>query len=71
MLMVTAMKLSFLSSGWLKGLLSICVALCYLDFRFLDEEWRKGRPQLAVWHDEFRKRESVRATQFQDEPRPA
>lgn len=53
------------------GHISIGVALSYLDFRFSDEEWRRGRPQLSAWHDEFCQRESVRATQFQDEQRPA
>ena len=53
------------------GHVSIGVALSYLDFRFEAEAWRNGRPELAAWHDDFCKRESVRSTQFQDEVRPA
>lgn len=49
------------------GHLSIGVALCYLDFRFESEDWRRGRPQLAAWHEDFSQRPSVRATAFQDE----
>jgi len=49
------------------GHLSIGVALCYLDFRFAAEDWRKGRPGLAAWHTEFSQRPSVQATAFQDE----
>ncbi len=51
------------------GHLSIGVALCYLDFRFGAEDWRKGRPQTAAWHAEFSERPSVLATAFQDEPK--
>ncbi|MBA3043500.1 MAG: glutathione S-transferase family protein [Rhizobiaceae bacterium] len=53
------------------GHLSIGVALCYLDFRFAQEDWRGGRPKLAAWHEIFCKRPSVLATQFYDDPRPA
>ena len=53
------------------GHLSIGVALCYLDFRFADETWRQGRPRLTEWHADFCQRESVQATQFRDEPKPA
>jgi glutathione S-transferase len=52
------------------GHLSIGTALCYLDFRFAAEDWRKSRPSLAAWHSEFCTRASVKATEFQDDPRP-
>lgn len=37
-------------------------ALGYLEQRFQDRSWRKGRPDLANWFDEFAKRASMRAT---------
>lgn len=53
------------------GHIAIGVALCYLDFRFSAENWPQGRDRLAAWHAGFRERPSVRATEFQDDPRPA
>lgn len=53
------------------GHLAIGVALCYLDFRFSVENWSAGRPTLAAWHQEFRRRPSVVVTEFRDDPRPA
>jgi len=41
------------------GHVSIGVALSYLDFRFAEEEWRRGRPCLAQWHASFDQRPSV------------
>lgn len=52
------------------GHVSVGVALCYIDFRFADLEWRKDRPALAAWHAGFLNRPSVRATEFRDDPRP-
>jgi glutathione S-transferase len=52
------------------GHLSIGTALCYLDFRFAAEDWRKSRPNLAALHRDFCTRASVKATEFQDDPRP-
>lgn len=52
------------------GHIAIGVALCYLDFRFSAENWPQGRGQLAAWHASFRERPSVKATEFQDDPRP-
>jgi glutathione S-transferase len=52
------------------GHLSIGVALCYLDFRFAQKDWRAGHPKLAVWHEVFCQRPSVLATQFYDDSRP-
>ncbi len=37
-------------------------ALGYLDFRHPGDEWRKGRPRLTKWYEEFSKRPSMQAT---------
>jgi len=37
-------------------------ALGYLDFRKPVDAWRKGRPKLAKWYEEFSKRPSMQAT---------
>jgi glutathione S-transferase len=42
--------------------ISIGVALGYLDLRFAELDWRKGRKGLAEWHDVFSKRASMLAT---------
>lgn len=34
----------------------------YLDFRFLDWNWRAGHPQLAAWFERIARRPSVRET---------
>jgi glutathione S-transferase len=52
------------------GHLSIGTALSYLDFRFAAEDWRKNRPNLAALQNDFSSRASVKATEFQDDPRP-
>jgi len=44
---------------------SACV-LGYLDFRFADDNWRKGREALATWYDIFSKRASMQTTQLKD-----
>jgi glutathione S-transferase len=44
------------------GHLSIGCALGYLDFRYADDDWRKGRSRLAAWHAEFAERASVKQT---------
>jgi glutathione S-transferase len=49
------------------GHVAIGCALSYLDFRFADLDWRKGRPGLAAWHAEFEERPSVRATPIVDD----
>jgi len=48
------------------GHLAIMCALGYLDFRFADDDWRKGRPALAAWHADFKKRPSVVVTEPED-----
>jgi glutathione S-transferase len=44
------------------GLISIGVALSYLDLRGAVGEWRSGRPRLAAWHAGFSARPSMIAT---------
>jgi len=44
------------------GHIAIGCALCYLDFRFADQDWRKGHRALAAWHASFAARRSVQAT---------
>jgi glutathione S-transferase len=43
-------------------------ALGYMDVRFSDLDWRKGRPRLTAWHAEFEARPSGIATRA---PRPS
>jgi glutathione S-transferase len=45
-------------------IITLGCALSYLDFRFPDDGWRKGRPQLTAWHAAFEQRPSMQATQF-------
>jgi glutathione S-transferase len=44
------------------GTLTIGCALGYLDFRYADENWRAGRPQLARWFENFEKRPAMAET---------
>lgn len=46
--------------------ISIGCALAHLDFRFADENWRGGRPQLARWFDGVSSRPSFTATAFNE-----
>ena len=49
------------------GHIAIGCALSYLDFRYADEDWRKGHPRIASWHGTFAARPSVRATEPVDD----
>jgi glutathione S-transferase len=49
------------------GHVAIGCALSYLDFRYADEDWRKGHLHIANWHAAFAARPSVRATQPVDD----
>lgn len=49
------------------GHISIGCMLSYLDFRFPDLDWRRDHCHLAIWHDAFRKRPSVVATEIVDD----
>ena len=46
--------------------IAIGCALGYADFRFKDEAWRTGRPQLAVWAATIHNRPSFQSTQPAD-----
>ena len=41
------------------GFIAIGCALGYMDLRFGDDDWRKGRPALADWFDRFSERPSM------------
>ena len=49
------------------GHIAIGCALSYLDFRYVDEDWRKPHPRIAAWHGTFAARPSVRATEPVDD----
>jgi glutathione S-transferase len=44
------------------GHIAIGCALSYLDFRYAENDWRKGRSQIADWYEVFAARPAVRAT---------
>ena len=44
------------------GLLTIAIALGYLDFRLPELDWRETHPRLAAWYAEFSQRPSLRDT---------
>jgi len=44
------------------GHVSIGAALGYLDFRYANEDWRRGRSRLEEWHKGFAERASVKQT---------
>ncbi|WBU61670.1 glutathione S-transferase family protein [Paracoccus albus] len=52
------------------GQIALAVAFAYMDFRFAEEDWRKGRPALSQWHEQVSQRPSMVATAFRDDPRP-
>jgi glutathione S-transferase len=47
------------------GHIAIGCALSYLDFRYADEDWRKGHLRIANWHASFAARPSVCATIYE------
>lgn len=60
-----------LESNWNKdlselsiGTISVGASLAYLDFRFGDMNWRKNRPHLTAFYDEFAQRPSMKATEI-------
>jgi glutathione S-transferase len=44
------------------GVIATACGLAYLDFRFLDFDWRASRPNLAAWYARFAARPSMAAT---------
>jgi glutathione S-transferase len=49
------------------GHIAIGCALSYLDFRFGEEDWRRGHARISQWHQKFSARPSVRATEPVDD----
>ena len=48
------------------GHISIGCMLSYMDFRFAALDWRKERPRLKSWHEQFAARPSAIATEARD-----
>jgi glutathione S-transferase len=44
------------------GGITVGCALGWLDFRWGDDDWRKSRPKLARWYEQFSARPSMQAT---------
>lgn len=44
------------------GQIAVGCALGYRDFRYADDDWRAGHPQLAAWYAKFAERPSMRQT---------
>jgi glutathione S-transferase len=47
------------------GAIAIACALEYLDFRFTEDAWRQGRPDLSAWHESVAQHEALQAATFQ------
>lgn len=65
-----ARALDFLEARWMAhlhgpldmGQIAVGCGLGYLDLRFAEREWRKGRPSLAAWWEKLSARPSFEAT---------
>ncbi|MEZ5931192.1 MAG: glutathione S-transferase N-terminal domain-containing protein [Alphaproteobacteria bacterium] len=44
------------------GTIAAACVCGYMDFRYADENWRDGRPNLAAWFETFSKRPSIATT---------
>jgi glutathione S-transferase len=44
------------------GTLTVACALGYLDFRYADDRWRDGRPELAAWYERMTERPAMQQT---------
>jgi glutathione S-transferase len=44
------------------GNVTVGCALGWLDFRMGDDDWRKSRPRLTRWYEQFSRRPSMQAT---------
>ncbi|MFO1036094.1 MAG: glutathione S-transferase [Geminicoccaceae bacterium] len=44
------------------GTIAIACTLGYIDFRFADDHWRRGRRRLAAWYETFAARPAMAAT---------
>jgi glutathione S-transferase len=58
---------SLITTPFSIGHIAIGCALSYLDFRYADEDWRKGHLHIANWHASFAARPSVHATRPVDD----
>jgi glutathione S-transferase len=47
------------------------VACSFMDFRYGQDEWRKSRPQLTRWYEDFAQRPSMKRTQPGETPQTA
>ncbi len=59
---IEARWMSHLAGPVQMGQISVGCALGYLDLRQQARNWRKGRPALAKWFEEFSKRRSMQET---------
>lgn len=50
------------AGGFDIGHITVVTALEYLEFRFSQDDWRAGRPQLKRWYDSIAERDSVKQT---------
>lgn len=48
------------------GHIALGCALAHIDFRFSEDNWRKGRPALASWYEKHAARPSMTATAYED-----
>ena len=55
----TALNMTHIASG---------IACSYMDFRYGQDDWRKGRPQLSRWHADFAQRPSMARTRPGETP---
>jgi glutathione S-transferase len=55
---------TFANEDYAIGQITTGIALDYLDFRFSDLDWRKGRPVLSDWHRIFTARTSSKETEI-------
>jgi glutathione S-transferase len=51
-----------LSDGFHAGAVAVACMLGYLDFRFVDKDWRSAHPKLAAWFEKVCQRPSMMAT---------
>lgn len=57
-----------LASSFTIGQITVGCALGYLDFRFGNDDWRPGRPNLSRWYEEIAVRASFQRTVPYDLP---
>lgn len=55
-------------TGFDIGHITLACALSYLDFRYADLDWRRGRPLSAAWYETVRDHASMQATEHGEMP---